>query len=53
LPVVQILQQFADRGVELGEAEEAAMPQPRQDPALDQLDPGLDLGFIPRFPRPR
>ena len=44
-PVVEVLQQLADGGVEFGEAEEAPMPQPGEDPALDQLHRGFDLGL--------
>ena len=48
-PVVQVLQELADRSVELSQAIEAPMTQPREDPALYQLYPGLDLGLVPRF----
>ena len=45
-PLVQLLQELADRRVELGQAIEAPMTQPREDPALDELHPGLDLGLL-------
>ena len=52
-PTVQRLQQFPDGLVELGEGEETAVTQARQDPSLDQLDADLDLGFVARLAWPR
>ena len=45
--VIELVEQGADRGVELGEREKAAMPQPCQDPAPNDLDANLDFSFIP------
>ena len=39
--------------VQLGEAEEAAIAQAGQDPALDDLDADFDFRLVPRFARPR
>ena len=35
-PLVEVCEQLGDRPVELGQAEEAAVAQARQDPALNQ-----------------
>jgi len=45
------MQKLADRRVELGQAVEAAMAQPAQEPALDDQHGGLDLRFVARPPR--
>ena len=52
-PAVQILQQFGDGLVQLGQREEAAVAQTGQDPALDDLDGDLHLGLVARLSRPR
>ena len=52
-PVVEIVEQGADRGVEIGQREEAPVPQPRQNPAPDHLDPDLDFRFVARLVGPR
>jgi len=41
--LVQVSQQLADRRVELGQAEEAPVAQPGQNPAFDDLNPDFDL----------
>ena len=51
--IVQIDKKTADRLVEGGEREEAAVPQARQNPSTDNLDPHLDFSFVPRMIRPR
>ncbi|WP_287307246.1 hypothetical protein, partial [Mesorhizobium sp.] len=45
-PVVQLLEQFGDRRVELGDREEGSVPQPRQNPALDNQHRAFDLGLL-------
>jgi len=50
---VHLFQQFMDGLVQLGEAEETAIAQPGQDPALDDLDANLYFRLIARFARPR
>jgi hypothetical protein len=52
-PVVEVDQQLCDGGVELGQAEEAAVAQPRQDPALHQQHRAFYLGLVARVRRPR
>ena len=52
-PVVEIIEQGADRRVEIGQREEAPVPQPRQNPASDHLDPDLYFRLVARFVRPR
>jgi hypothetical protein len=47
-PAVEGDEELADRGVELGEAEEAAVAQYRQDPPLGHEHVGLDDRFVPR-----
>jgi hypothetical protein len=39
---------FTNRGVQIGEREERAVPQRRQDPALGDLDTDLDFRFVGR-----
>ena len=51
--IVQIDKKTVDRLVEGGEREEAAVPQARQNPSTDNLDPHFDFSFIPRAIRPR
>jgi hypothetical protein len=46
--LVQIGQQHGDGPVQLGQAEEAPVAQPRQDPALDHLHADLHLGLVAR-----
>ncbi len=48
---VQIGHERSDRRVELDQAEEAAVAQPRQNPPLDQEHRALDLGFVSRVRR--
>ncbi len=48
-PVVQLIHQFADRPVQLGQREEPPVAQPRQDPALHHLHADLDLCLVTRF----
>ena len=45
-PLVQVGNQVLDRRVELGQAEEAPVAQPRQDPPLHQQNGALDLGLV-------
>ena len=45
--------EFAERGVDVGEAMEDPAPQPAQQPALDDQDRLLDLRLVARLPRPR
>lgn len=45
-PVVQLLEQFGDRRVELDDREEGSIPQPRQNPALDDQHRALDLALL-------
>ena len=51
--LVQVRQQQVNSPVELGQAEEAPVAQPRQDPALDHLHADFDLGLVLRAPRAR
>jgi hypothetical protein len=48
-PVVQLVHQFADRLVQLGQREEPPVAQTRQDPALHHLHADFDLGLVARF----
>jgi len=48
-PRVEIGDQLGNSLVKLGKREEAAVPQPRQDPALDHQHDDLNLGFVARF----
>jgi hypothetical protein len=43
--LVEVCQELAKRGVDLGEAEERAVAQTAEQPALDQQDAQLDLGL--------
>ena len=52
-PLIEPFQQGGDGRVQLAQAEEGLVTQGRQDPALDDLHPGLRLGLIPRFAHPR
>ena len=45
-PGIEVDDQRGDRLVELGQREEAAVAQARQDPALDDEHGHLDLGFV-------
>jgi hypothetical protein len=45
-PVVKLGEQGADRRIELGQREEASVPQPCQDPASDDLDADFNLGLV-------
>ena len=47
--IVEIDQQAADRLVESRKREEAAVPQPRQNPATDDLHSHLNFGFVLRM----
>lgn len=46
---VQPVEQFGNSFVEIGEMEELAVTQRGYDPALCDLNPCLDLGFVARF----
>jgi hypothetical protein len=46
---VQLGQQLADGGVQLAQAEEAPVAQPRQDPALDDLHADFHLRLVARM----
>src|SRR5215469_6000473 len=48
-PIVELVEQNPDRRIELGQREEAPVPQPCQDPASDDLDTDFDLGFVTWF----
>lgn len=50
-PRVERDQQLPDRGVQLGDTEEAAVAQGGQDPPLGHQHIGLDNGLIPRLAR--
>ncbi len=49
---IEIMHKTADRGIELGQREEALVAQPRQDPALGDLDGDFDLRLVFRTPWP-
>ena len=51
-PVIEPRHQFGDAAIELREAEETLVAQTRQDPALDEEDAGLGLGFVFRATGP-
>jgi len=51
-PVVEVLQQFRDRGVQIGEVEEAPMAQPGQDPAFNDQYRSLNLALVPGLAAP-
>src|SRR6266851_919253 len=46
--LVELVQKLADRRVELGQAVEAAMTQPPEQPALDDQHRGLDFRLVAR-----
>ncbi len=46
--LVEPFEQIADRRVQLGQAVEPLMAQPRQNPSLDDENRRLDLGFVAR-----
>ena len=46
--VVDGVDALANGGVQIGEREEGAVPQRREDPALGDLDTHLDFGFVGR-----
>ena len=48
-PVVQVVDEFADRLVQFIERKEPAVPQPRQNPALHDLNTDLDLCLVARL----
>ena len=50
---VELVDQDADRDVQLGEREEAPIAQPRQNPSLNDENRRLDLGLVARLARPR
>ena len=52
LSLVEFGKQGGHRLVQLGQAEEFVVPQSSQDPALDNLYPGLDFSFVARFAYP-
>ena len=45
-PVIEIVEELADPHIEINEAEEALIPQSRQDPALNDQNAAFDLGFL-------
>ena len=49
--LVELVQQFADRRVEFGQAVEAAMAQPAEQPTLDDQHRHLDFRLVARPPR--
>ena len=49
LPPVQVFQPFMDGLVQFGEAEETAIAQAGQNPALDDLDADFHFRFVPRY----
>ncbi len=49
---IEIDDEFGDRLVQLTEREETAVPEARQDPALDHQHADLDLGLVARLARP-
>src|SRR6266446_5803370 len=51
--IVEIGKKAADRFIEGRQREEAAVPQPRQNPATDDLDSHLDFRFVLRMVWPR
>jgi hypothetical protein len=51
--IVELDQQLGDGGVDLGQAGEAPVAQPSQQPSLDDAHGGLDLGLVARPPGPR
>lgn len=51
--LVQVLQQLGNRPIEFMQAEELLVPQPRHDPALDDLHRHLGLGVVLWLTRPR
>lgn len=44
--IVQLLEQLANRGIEIGQVEEPPMPQPGQNPALDNQHGAFDLALV-------
>ena len=52
-PLVELIEQLADRLVEFGQTEELPMPQRRHDPTLHDLHAGFDLGLVAGLVRPR
>ena len=51
-PHVQLVPQLPDRGIQLGQREEAPVAQPRQDPSLRHLHRDFDLGLVAGLARP-
>src|SRR5690606_40392833 len=52
-PLVEFGEQLAHRRVEFGQAMKAPMPQPGEDPALDQQHGSFYLGLVLGFAWPR
>ena len=52
-PVVERVEEDADRPVQGADLEEGLVAEPGEYPALDQEDTVLCGGLVPRFPRPR
>ena len=48
-PVVQFLEQFRDRRVELGDREEGPVPEPGENPTFDDQHRALNLGLVARL----
>ena len=53
LALVELGHEFAERGVDVGEAGEDPAPEPAQQPTLDDQHRLLNLGFVARLSRPR
>jgi hypothetical protein len=49
---VEKLQEFAEHGVDLGQAVEGAVTKPPQKPSLDDKHRLFDFRLVPRTPRP-
>ena len=50
--LVQVVEHVADGGVQFRQAVEDPMPQPAEEPALDDEHADFDLGFVARATRP-
>ena len=53
LALVELGHEFAERGVDVGEAMKDPAPEPAQKPTLDDQDGLLDLRLVAGLPRPR
>src|ERR1019366_2780171 len=52
-PLIELMEELADRLVKLGETKELPLPQRRHNPTLDDLYAGFDLGFVTGLVRSR